>query len=150
MRSNWVQWKPIRPGWAPRARALLAALTLIAAAGCSSGPKQQLQTISSWAATAHMTADALRAHHTTWRYSAKTLRVARDQVDKQAKALKPDKLPPEVRGPASGAISAARDAIDSLAVVTERRDRGALAPHAARADAAARALDSIVSLIEDQ
>jgi len=150
MRSNRVEWDRVRPGWAPRVSALLAAFTLAAAAGCSSGPKQQLQTISSWAATAHMTADELRAHHTTWRYSAKTLQVARDQVDKQAKALKPDKLPPEVRGRAGDAISAARDAIDSLRLVTERRDRVALGPHAARADAAAQALDSIVSLIEDQ
>jgi hypothetical protein len=129
---------------------VLLALAVVGAAGCSGGAEQRLQTISSWAATARMAADELRARHTTWAYSRKTLAVARERVAKGVKSLKPDDIPPALRVRATGAAAQALDAVDAIDAASERRDERALAAPAARADTAARVLDSLVKLLQGQ
>jgi hypothetical protein len=122
----------LRHGNAAVGLTLLAGLS---AAGCGgSDPEKELRKVASWAATAHLVADARVAGSVSARYATQILVAAVQQLDEESRSLRTAQLDPLLRSEALETTSALRQVIGAMPPAAEG-DLATLAHHRTRLEA---------------
>jgi hypothetical protein len=93
---------------------------VLSAAACSSAdPEQELRKIASWAATAHLVADARLAGSVSAPYATQTLQAAAQQIDERSQSLRTTRLKLPLRNEVLQTTSELRQVVRAMSLAAE-------------------------------
>jgi len=122
--------------------------SLLLTSGCGSGSSagditEELKTISSWAATAHMIADTWMAGSAPTAYTVQTLFEARRRLQEERSRIESRSVPAETRGEVVRQLDNLGETMNQMLSAIRKADRKALARQIGQLSAAAEAVASL-------